>query len=109
MKTDVLELSSNLAQFCGTDDYHQSSIFHKSFYHTDGIQYLAEKAGAFWLIDAIVSHQTKRNVRSEGLQVWTLSVGAKKSAILKCTDGDKGDGEIVLARQSIPYTDFQME
>jgi hypothetical protein len=102
MNTD-LELE--LQNFNGTQDYHRHFL---GLYYTDGVKYLAEQAKAFWLIDAIASHQI-RNVKREPFQVWTLLVGANQFAILKCTDGDKGTGEIELTRQHIEYTDFPLE
>ena len=101
------QLRSSLAQFTGTERYHRHG-FMRNFYHTDGIQYLAEQAKAFWLVDAIVSHFTKRKVRSEPFRVWTLLKVKDRKATLKCTDGDKGGGPITLCRQSIPYTDFPL-
>ncbi len=41
------ELIVVLAQFTGTTTYHRN-FFNKRFFHTDGIQALAEKAQAFY-------------------------------------------------------------
>lgn len=102
------ELESELQHFSGTKDYYQNNAFMRNLYNTDGIQYLIKKAHAYWLIDAIASHFTKRKVRAEKFQVWKLIVGSNRAAILKCTDGDKGNGEIEICRQFIPYTDFPL-
>ena len=106
------EIESTLAHFSGTQDYHRSSAFSRFHYHTDGVQYLAESCGAFWLIDAIISHQGKNSVKREPFQVWTLNVGSKQAnrtkqsidAVLTCTDGNGRE----LVHQSIPYTDFPL-
>ena len=43
---------ADLAQFTGTSTYYQHSL---SVQYTDGVHYLAERGGAYWLIDAIPS------------------------------------------------------
>lgn len=109
-KMSPQELESNLAHFSGTEEYHRTSLFSKSIVHTDGVQYLAEKAGAFWLLDAIVSHMPKRKLRREPFQVWTLKKAKlAESWTLKATDGDKGAGPVTLVTQRIPYSDFPLE
>jgi len=50
-----LELQKGLAGFSGTEAYHRLSPLHGKLVCTDGVKYLADKAGAFWLIDAIAS------------------------------------------------------
>ena len=91
----------NLDQFSGSEHYYKSSMFAKGIYHTDGVQYLAEKAKAFWLIDLICSWQTKASVRSQPFQVWKLTV-KDQSAVATCEDGNGKK----LASQRIEYTDF---
>lgn len=114
MKAEAIQspaekLQSELAQFCGSEDFYKSSCLCRWMYHTDGVQYLADHAKCFWLIDAILSHQTNARVRSEPFQVWKLTVDlAKRTADLTCTDGDKGNGPVTLARQHIGYTDFPL-
>jgi hypothetical protein len=104
-----------LPHFTGTLNYHRFWL--KGIYYTDGVQYLAEKARAYWLIDAIASHQMTPKVRQEEFQVWALHKAAPIenptekhiAAILICTDRDKGNGPAELARQNIPYTDFPLD
>jgi len=109
---DPKELESELQGFYGSEDFHRSSAFTRAIFHTDGVQYLAEKAGAYWLIDAIVSHQMKPSIAREKFQVWRLVKKPDESkATLICTDGGKDDlpGEKVIVTQKIPYTDFPLE
>lgn len=47
------ELLSDLEQFIGTEQYHRNFT---GLIYTDGVEYFAEKAGAYWLIDLIGSH-----------------------------------------------------
>ena len=42
-----------LAQFTGTERYYRIA---PKFLITDGVKYLAENAGCYWLLDAAVSH-----------------------------------------------------
>ena len=63
---------------------------------------VAEKAGAFWLVDAIASYQTKSKVRALDIQFWFLNVKDGK-AELYCHE-DSGMPKIV--RQKFDYTDF---
>ena len=101
------ELQSNLGQFTGTEDYHRHWL---GMYYTDGVQYLAEKAGAYWLIDAIASYQPKVAVRQEEFQVWTLrcldDLFSSRSAVLTMDNGN--DGPTIIT-QAIEYTDFPFD
>jgi hypothetical protein len=98
------QLKAALRQFTGSERWYRHPMF-PAFSYTDGVQYLAEQAGAYWLIDAILASQAEPDVGKEPFQVWTLSVGEDCSAVLTCTDGDHGD----VYRQDIPYTDFPLE
>ncbi|MBE9012779.1 hypothetical protein IQ250_21495 [Pseudanabaenaceae cyanobacterium LEGE 13415] len=106
------ELITFLAQFTGTINYYRSNRFIKQFFHTDGVQALAEKAQAFWLIDAICSHQSKAlSHQKDGhllreFQLWKLIVQPDRTARLECyTDSDV---EKTSIRQNIPFTDFPL-
>ena len=104
--TKAAELEIELAHFTGTESYTNLRYpwLRQKFMLTDGAKYLAEKAKAFWLMDAIASHQINKKVAAEPFQVWTLSVNEKHEAILTCTDGDKTE----LVHQDIPATDFPL-
>jgi hypothetical protein len=49
----------DLSQFYGTEKYHKTSAFGLAFgqhlKHTDGVQYFAEQAGAFWFLDIVAT------------------------------------------------------
>ncbi len=72
--------ASDLAQFTGSECWYRHPL-NRSITYTDGAQYVAEAGGAYWLLDAIVSHQHDARVRAEPFQVWTLKVAADRSAI----------------------------
>ena len=102
------DLEANLPHFTGTESYTNLRypwLRGQKFLLTDGTKYLAETAKAFWLMDAIASHQTNRQVAAEPFQVWELTVNEKREAVLTCTDGNK----TILVRQEIPATDFPLE
>jgi hypothetical protein len=100
------QLESELAGFTGTESYTNLRYpwLRKRFLLTDGAKYLAEKAKAYWLMDAIASHQTNKVVAVEEFQFWKLAVGEKREAVLTCTDGNNKE----LVRQEIPCTDFPL-
>jgi hypothetical protein len=76
-------LGSDLAQYTGTDEYHRIRYpwLRKNFLLTDGTKYLADKAGAYWLIDIIASHQTNKKVAAEEFQTWKLYVNRVSAQI----------------------------
>ena len=97
-------LRNALAQFTGSNELHKWSRLFSRDVLTDGAFYLAENAGAFWLMDAIASHQTSRHLRSENFQTWTLAQNSHNWH-LTCTDGNG----VAILRQVISYSDFPLE
>lgn len=95
--------ASDLAQFTGSECWHRHPLS-PSITYTDGAQYVAEAGGAYWLLDAIVSHQHGARVRREEFQVWTLKVAENRSAVLSCEDGDHKH----VTSQTIEFTDFPL-
>lgn len=96
----IEELKKELNGFCGTERYHRH--FTGLGHFTDGVKHLADRAGAYWLIDAIFSYQIHKKIRDLPFQIWTLKV-AESSAILEMKEDD---GEPIKVRQEIKYTDF---
>ncbi len=92
---------NELKQFSGTENWYK----HLSGYlYTDGVQYVAQEGGAYWLIDKILfTTKTKNNLQEFG--VWKLRVNEDKSAILICEDGNYNE----LYREQIEWTDFPLE
>jgi hypothetical protein len=88
---------ADLAHFTGTEHYYQ---LNRKCLITDGAKYLAENAGAYWLLEVAVSYLIEL-----GTTDWFVLVRLRvkdNSAELTVEDGN---GE-VRARQQIPYTDF---
>ena len=94
-------LLSELRQFTGTTQWYRHSLF-PNFLYTDGIAYLAEQAGAYWLIDAIFSYQIDPKIHKHEYQTWKILVNVQRQALII---GDDGNGNII-GEFSIPYTDF---
>ena len=98
---------SDLQQFTGTEQWYKLAL--SKLIYTDGAKYVADRAGAYWLLDLIASHQHRRSVSKEGFQEWTLKRtvcenGHQYEAFM--TDGNSHD---VIARQKIEYTDFPFD
>jgi hypothetical protein len=76
---------------------------------TDGTHYLAEEAGAYWLMDAIMSHQPAvlkhPDTRLREIQFWRLVVAPDHSSVLSCV-ADSGCPAAVT--QEIEFTDFPL-
>lgn len=100
------QLEAELAGFIGTEGYTNLRYpwLRQRFLLTDGVKYLADQAKAYWLMDAIASHQTSKAVAAEEFQFWKLEVNEQRAAVLICTDGNNKE----LARQDIPCTDFPL-
>ncbi len=94
---------ADLSQFIGTTQYYMHSF--KRFTYTDGVKYLAEKADAYWLLDAIASHQPQllNDPMLQYFQHWKLTV-INNTAKLICEKGSN----IIAATQDIPFTDFPL-
>jgi hypothetical protein len=101
---DADALERDLVQFCGTENWWKHWTGRITF--TDGVKFLAEKAGAFWLIDLVASHQTAR-LRQEEFQVWILTVDRSKTPMAVATCQADTD-EPLLVKQEIEYTDFPL-
>jgi hypothetical protein len=91
----------DLAQFTGTENWYRHSLV-RTVYYTDGMLFVAERAGAYWLIDEIaLAQKVEAELASEEFQVWALIVDGN-SALLRCDDGN----ERRLLERLIDYTDF---
>ncbi len=73
---------NELRQFSGTEHWYKHL---SSYLYTDGVQYVAQEGGAYWLIDKILfTTRVKKNLQEFG--VWKLGVHEDKSATLVCED-----------------------
>jgi hypothetical protein len=99
------DLRAALKSFTGTEHYYQHSSQRILF--TDGVKYLADHAGAYWLIDIVASWQHRvlvdRALRE--FQLWEFVVSDDGSAAVICSR----DSEDEAMRQAIPMTDFPLD
>lgn len=99
---------AELARFTG-DDVRYRSI-NRYVVYTPGVKHLAERAGAYWLIDAVASYFVSGRMRYadprlETLQFWRLEVHADRSATLTAR---ADSGEPPWVSQRIEFTDFPL-
>ena len=92
---------ADLAQFTGTTQWYKHPL---GVIYTDGIKYLAEKAGAYWLLDIVASYQPKH--KDKPFQIWNLQVNKDGSAVIIMKEDSN---EPILVEQEFAYTDFPLE
>ena len=94
--------TADLAQFTGSENWYRHGINRRVLF-TDGAKYVADQAGAYWLLDEIAIIQPYNlRVAAEEFQVWKLTVNADQTAVLTCEDGNDN----VVYTKKIEYTDF---
>lgn len=101
---NTVTLNAELAQFTGTEQYYFNPLF-RSFRYTEGVKFLAENAGAYWLLDMIFANQTDSKFSSEPFQVWTIELLKYGAARITVSDGS----EQKLKSFKLVYTDFPLE
>lgn len=89
----------DLSQFYGTEKYHKTFVFSPKLKHTDGVQYFAEQAGAFWLLDVIATEIYPFSDKYP-FMVLTLTVKEKKAKLVV----DDGDDNWIF-QKNIDFTD----
>ena len=97
---DANELESNLRQFTGGTQY---AKLYAHLFLTDGAVFLAENAGAWWLLDVYASYLLHINGHQEAFTCLKMTV-ADNSAMVVIEDGN----DKIIAKQHIEYTDFPL-
>ena len=100
MNLSKSQLLNHLDQFYGTQYYYP--LWPKVFL-TDGVQFLAQEAACYWLMDAITSH-ILHPPKAEAFVSCKLTVNNDKAELVL----DDGNGN-VLATQKITHTNFPLE
>lgn len=90
----------DLNQFTGTSQWYKVG----PLVITDGVKYFCDEVGGYWVLDIILSVQDVLRCDKDFVLI-TLDVGESNNAHITFTDGDKGDGPVVLYQQFIGYTD----
>lgn len=92
----------DLAQFTGTEGYHKFTLTRDLL--TDGARYVADRAGAFWLMDMVALElRGAQYHKKDGFVVVTLEVKDRAGEVRF----DDGNGKVFFRRE-IDYTDFPL-
>ena len=111
-ETAKVQLEQELQHFMG-DLVRYRHPLNQNVIYTPGVRYLAEKAEAYWLIDAIASwigspefnQAATQDARIDEMHFWTLEVTADQSALLFA----KADGpDKAFIEQPLEWTDFPL-
>jgi hypothetical protein len=102
---EAVELRAALSSFIGTTAYYEH--WTRVVVYTDGVKFLAESAGAYWLIDAIALAQPRalRDGCLREFQLWELFIREDRSATLVCSR----DSDDEAFRREIEFSDFPMD
>jgi hypothetical protein len=93
----------DLGQFTGSEHWYQHGLV-RTITYTDGVKYVADAGGAYWLLDEIaLAQRFIPAVKKEPFQVWTLTV-SDNHGVLICDDGN----DYVVYKKQIPFTDFPL-
>jgi len=98
MRTVQTEL--DLSGFHGTENWYKNTF---GLLYTDGIAYLAEQAGAHWLIDIVDSYQPKFG--NVPFQLWKIELTQGGGCVVTMREDTD---EPPLVEQVIEYTDFPL-
>ena len=110
-------LLAGLPGFTGTENWYRHLL---NINYTDGINFVAETAGAYWLIDIIASYQPELRKKvsaftgEKGIpyQVWRLVVNLQdNTAVVTCHEDWSEENPLeypAIIRQEISYTDFPL-
>lgn len=98
------ELQETLRHFFGTEEYHRYSMLFRNVLLTDGAKFLADEAGAHWLMDAIASHlpSVPKDEHFVVVQFWVQDTAGSLSL------QDDVPPTHVYAQQVIAFTDFPL-
>jgi hypothetical protein len=92
----------DLRQFTGSENWYRHPFVRQVLF-TDGAKYVADQAGAYWLIDEIAFAQKgEAAVAAEEFQVWKLDVKPGQKGVLTCEDGN----DHTVFTKELDFTDF---
>lgn len=100
----------DLRMFSGSENWYKHLT---GMLYTEGVKYMAEAGGAYWLIDEIGFAQKnpkiRNNPRLREFQLWKLEVRTQQGgncAVLACRE----DSNVPPAfTKNIPFTDFPLK
>jgi hypothetical protein len=89
----------DLSQFTGTEKYWRTNIFAPEMVHTDGVQYFADEAHAYWFLDIVATEYFSLMTKHEFV---SIQLAVEDGIADICVED--GDCE-VLKQKHIDYTD----
>jgi hypothetical protein len=99
------QLLADIAGFCGTQGYTRFCPFLRDWVITDGALFVAESAGAFWLMNEIgLNSKTNPVLNNRDFVCWTLKVKGN-IGMLTATDCDYRP----VFQKMIEFTDFPLD
>ncbi len=99
---NVLEFQ--LEHYVGAQRNYPYQVDNHVIFLTDGCQYVADQARAYWLFDLILSYQQDKRLLEESVQVWTLTKQKEGGWWLTCADGY----DTILLTHWLEYCDFPL-
>ena len=94
-----MNLSENLLQFYGTENYYKTFLFNPRLKHTDGVQYFAETAGCYWFLDIVATDIFALTKKEPFLSIVLQAKNGSANIFI-----ENGDCE-VLETRTIEHTD----
>lgn len=91
---------SQLNQFTGSETFFRHGLV-PSVAYTEGVKYVADNGGAYWLLNIIASNQIESKFINQPFQTWSLTVNGGVGRI----EVDDGDGNLLMLTDII-RTDF---
>jgi hypothetical protein len=101
-KQAIHQFQQDLKHFTGSESFFRHG-YGQAIY-TEGVQFMAEKLGAYWLIDFILIHQQEPILHHQSFQTWKIKRLAEGGAIITAEDGN----DTSLFSKQIPFTDFPL-
>jgi hypothetical protein len=89
----------DLSQFYGTENYYKTFVFSPNLKHTDGVQYFADQAGAFWFLDIVATEIYPFSDKYPFMTIYLTVRDGKAEIIVQ--DGDLSR----LWQRQIEFTD----
>jgi hypothetical protein len=102
MNTTAKLNPADLRQFTGTENYYQHAL-NRNILFTDGAKYVADRGGAYWLLDLVaLAQRYEKRLSRQPFQVWALAVRPDRSATITVEDGNYK----LLWNHTIEFSDF---
>lgn len=103
--TTIQTALPDLGQYYGTTSYMRHKILPnmtRGLLLTDGLQYVVEAVGAYWLMDIILLKCKEWLLEGDGFCTVKITVNENSEATISVTDGDKNP----LHEEQVEFTTF---